>query len=241
VGTIARTLGGAVGRRVGCARLLRRRFVTGGGAVVTRLGGVRTRLLPGSTLLPVVTPVPLSVGLLTSETSVDPDLGVESCVARVDSAASVDDVGVLADADDASFVVSAVPSGFCADVSVVLPSVAESAEVDVLAGMFAAVLPVVRVAILDAGPGSAAGPGGVAVAVGVMAFAMTWTKFTRGPMAPGPVPGMWRLVPKMGKPMSRALKIETPGLSRPPKASTTVVPADKGVNPNAGPIADNTG
>lgn len=83
------------------------------------------------------------MAFLPPEVSLESGLGVESFVALLDSVPSVEDAGALADASDEFFVVSsagaaAVASGFCADVSVALPSAAESAEVAVLAGALAA-------------------------------------------------------------------------------------------------------
>ncbi len=100
-------------------------------------------VFPGSTLLPVVATAPLSVAFLPPEVSLESGLGVESFVALLDSVPSVEDAGALADASDEFFVVSsagaaAVSSGFCADVSVALPSAAESEEVAVFAGALAA-------------------------------------------------------------------------------------------------------
>ena len=118
--------------------------MTGGGAVVTRLGGIRTRGVPRLHLVAGRRDgAPLSVAFLPPEVSLESGLGVESFVALLDSVPSIDDAGALADASDEFFVVSsagaaAVSSGFCADVSVALPSAAESEEVAVFAGALAA-------------------------------------------------------------------------------------------------------
>lgn len=107
------------------------------------LGASEPAVFPGSTLSPVVATAPLSVAFLPPEVSLESGLGVESFVALLDSVPSIDDAGALADASDEFFVVSsagaaAVSSGFCADVSVALPSAAESEEVAVFAGALAA-------------------------------------------------------------------------------------------------------
>ena len=114
----------------------------------------------GSTLLPVVTSTPLSVGFLTPKVSVESVLGVESFVVLPDSTPSVDDAGVLT---EDVFVVSAagssVPSGCCAGVSAALASAPDPAEGVVLAGVLTAVLPVVSVTVVAPAEGTPATSG----------------------------------------------------------------------------------
>ena len=117
--------------------------MTGGGAVVTRLGGIRTRGVPRLHLVAGRRDGALVRGLLATGSLTRIRLGCRSFVALLDSVPSIDDAGALADASDEFFVVSsagaaAVSSGFCADVSVALPSAAESEEVAVFAGALAA-------------------------------------------------------------------------------------------------------